>query len=163
MSVFGTFLEESYDGFIHEKMFGSNKDKKSFANAFDGNKDKKIFQNVFAIISEFLPEGWDRMVFFAGYTEGSYSMKFYSKAGKDKYVDCFSFPGVSKASLLKAFRKIDANLSKNRKELGKNNAWTIFTMVVDKNGKMKIDFDYDDHSEDMIAYEKEWAKKYLSE
>jgi len=125
--------------------------------------DEKIFQNIFDIISEFIPEGWDKMVFFAGYTEGSYSMKFYSKAGKGKYVDCFSFPGASKASLVKAFMKIDTILSKNRKELGENNAWTIFSMIVDKNGKMKTDFEYDDHSEDMIAYEKKWAEKYLGE
>ena len=124
--------------------------------------DEKIFQNVFDIIVDFFPEGWDKIVFYAGYTEGSYTMKFYSKSSKDKYVDCFSLPGTSKAKLVKAFMEIDKVLSKNRKELGETNAWTVFSMIVDKNGKMTTDFEYDDHSEDMIVYEKEWAEKYLN-
>ncbi|MBE5869862.1 MAG: DUF600 family protein [Lachnospiraceae bacterium] len=124
--------------------------------------DEKIFQNVFDIVFDFLPEGWDRMVFFAGYTEGSYSMKFYSKAEKGEYVDCFNLPGASKAKLVKAFMEIDKVLSKNRKEQGATNAWTIFSMSVDNNGNMKTDFEYDDHSADMVAYEKKWVEKYLS-
>ena len=43
MSIFGTFLEESYDGFIHEKMFGNNKailDKlQKFVDKYKNSKD----------------------------------------------------------------------------------------------------------------------------
>lgn len=124
--------------------------------------DEKIFQNVFDVISDFLPEGWNKMVFYAGYTAGSYSMKFYSKPEKGEYIDCFSIPGASKAKLVKAFMEIDKVLSKSRKELGDTNAWTVFSMSVDNNGKMKTDFEYDDHSEDMIAYEKKWAEVHLN-
>lgn len=124
--------------------------------------DEKIFQNVFDIISDFLPDGWNRIVFFAGYTKGSYSMKFYSKTEKGGYVDCFRIPGASKTKLVKAFMDIDKLLSKSRMEMGETNAWTIFSMSVDCNGNMKTDFEYDDHSEDMMAYEKKWAEKHLS-
>lgn len=124
--------------------------------------NEKIFQSVFDIISDFLPEGWDRMVFFAGYTKGSYSMKFYSKVKKGEFVDCFNLPGVSKAELIKSFMEIDRILSKSRAELGEVNTWTVFSMSVDGNGKMKTDFEYDDHSEDMVAYEKKWAEKHLN-
>lgn len=122
--------------------------------------DEKIFQDVFDIVADFLPKDWDRMVFFAGYTEGSYSMKFYSKAEKGEYVDCFNLPGASKAKLVKAFMEIDKIVSKSRKEQGVNN-WTVFSMSVDSNGKMKTNFEYDDHSEDMVAYEKKWTEKHL--
>ena len=122
--------------------------------------NEKMFQNVFDIVSEFLPNGWNRMVLFAGYTKGSYSIKFYSKVGSDDYVDCFSIPGVSKAELIKVFMRIDKVLSENRSQLG-DMAWTIFTMAVGSDGTMKTEFEYEDHSEDMIAYEKQWKEKYL--
>lgn len=124
--------------------------------------NEKLFQEVFDLIADFLPEGWNKMIFYAGYSVGSYSMKFYSKTEKGKYIDCFSIPGASKAKLVKTFMEIDKVLSKSRKELGDSNAWTIFSMSVDCDGNMKTDFEYDDHSEDMIAYEKKWAEKYLN-
>lgn len=34
-------------------------------------------------------------------------------------------------------------------------------MTVESDGRMKTEFDYGDHSEDLIAYEAEWKKKYL--
>lgn len=124
--------------------------------------DEKIFQNVFDIISDYLPDGWNRMVFFAGYTEGSYTMKFYSKDEKGEYVDCFSISGASKAKLVKSFMEIDKILSKSRRKMSASNAWTVFSMSVDNNRNMKTDFEYDDHSEDMVSYEKKWAEKHLN-
>lgn len=122
--------------------------------------DDKVFQDVYNILAEYLPDNWDRLVFFAGYTKGSYSMKYYTKVGNDAFVDCFSVPGVSKAKLIKSFMDIDSVLSISRNELG-NQAWTIFSMVVNCDGTMKTYFEYEDHSEDMVAYENEWKKKYL--
>lgn len=122
--------------------------------------DNKIFQKVFDNISAFLPQGWKNVVYFAGYTEGSYSMKFYSKNGEGKYIDCFNMPGVTKAALIKAFMNIDKVLSKERKSLGEKK-WTVFTMKVDSEGHMKTSFEYEDHSEDMVSYESKWRSKYL--
>ena len=89
------------------------------------------------------------------------SMKFYSENGDKKYTDCFSMPGASKAALIKLFMSIDKELSKQRNEIEENKAWTIFTMKVDSDGHMKAIYEYDDHSEDMVAYESAWEKKYL--
>ncbi len=88
-------------------------------------------------------------------------MKFYAKMNSD-YIDCFSFEGVSKADLIKLFMKIDKVLKAERDKLSGKDKWTVFTMSVDSTGAMKTFFDYDDHSEDMIAFEKEWKKKYLT-
>ena len=88
-------------------------------------------------------------------------MKFYAKLN-DEYIDCFSFKGVSKATLIKLFMKIDKILKSERDKIKKKDKWTVFTMSVDSNGAMKTFFDYNDHSEDMIAFEKEWQKKYLA-
>lgn len=123
--------------------------------------DNSIFQNVFDLIQDYLPDGWENTVLFAGYTKGSYTMKFYAKLN-DEYIDCFSFEGTSKATLIKLFMKIDKVLKAERDKLSGKDKWTVFTMSVDSNGAMKTFFDYNDHSEDMIAFEKEWQKKYLA-
>lgn len=122
--------------------------------------DNNLFQNVFDLIRDYLPDGWEKTVLFVGYTTGSYSMKFYAKTNSD-YIDCFSFADVSKADLIKLFMKIDKVLNAEREKLTGKDKWTVFTMSVDSTGAMKTFFDYDDHSEDMIAFEKEWKKKYL--
>ena len=122
--------------------------------------DNNLFQNVFDLIQDYLPDGWEKTVLFVGYTTGSYTMKFYAKKNRD-YIDCFSFEGVSKADLIKLFMKIDKVLKAERDKLSGKEKWTVFTMSVDSTGSMKTFFDYEDHSEDMIAYEKEWKKKYL--
>lgn len=123
--------------------------------------ENSLFQSVFDLIQEYLPDGWKKTVLFVGYTTGSYTMKFYAKMNSD-YIDCFSFEGVSKADLIKLFMKIDKVLKAERDKLSGKDKWTVFTMSVDSTGAMKTFFDYDDHSEDMIAFEKEWKKKYLT-
>ena len=123
--------------------------------------EENVFQTVFDKLAGFLPEGWKSMVFFAGFTAGIYTMKFYSENGDKKYIDCFSMPGTSKASLIKLFMEVDKTLSAQRKEIGVDKVWTVFTMRVDSDGNMKTDYDYEDHSEDMVSFEEIWEAKNL--
>lgn len=123
--------------------------------------EEKVYNTIFEKVVDFLPEDWKNMVFFAGYTEGSYTMKFYSENGNNEYVDCYKMPGASKVSLIKAFMDIDKVLAPQRKELGKDKAWTVLTMKVDSDGHVKADYDYEDHSENMVSFEKAWEAKYL--
>ena len=102
--------------------------------------EEKIFQTVFDKLVDFLPDGWKNMVFFAGYTNDSYTMKFYSENGNKEYIDCFNMPEVSKTSLIQSFMEIDKVLSLQRKDLG-DKAWTVFTMKVDSDGHMKAEYD----------------------
>lgn len=122
--------------------------------------DENIFQNVWDKLQDVLPEEWKKVIFYAGYMTGSYSMKFYTYFDDGSYKDCFSLPNVEQMQLISLFMDIDKILSKERKALG-NEKWTVFTMVVDDKGNMKTDFDYTDISENAIAYEREWKKKYL--
>lgn len=121
----------------------------------------KIFQEVFNLLEVFLPQDWKKTVLFAGYTEGSYSIKYYCWTENGTFMDCFNLGGVSRSDLIKLFVDIDKILSKERALLDGKNRWSVLTMIVNNDGTMKAEFNYDDHSEDMIAYEKEWKKKYL--
>lgn len=119
------------------------------------------FQSVFDSLQPVLPATWNKVVFYAGYTAGSYSMKYYVDLGNGQFMDCFNLPGANKGQIVKAFLSINRALSSNRKSLNGNNVWTVFTMIVDAHGNMKTEFDYTDMSENTIAYEKAWKKKYL--
>ena len=125
--------------------------------------DNSIFQSVFDKIQDYLPSGWNKMILYIAYNEGSYSMKYYTCGPDGIYVDCYSDDTASKAQLIRLFMSIDKILSKERKSLEDDKKWTVMTMVVDSEGKMTTDFDYSDISENSIEYERNWRKKYIGE
>lgn len=123
--------------------------------------NEKLFQNIFDKIQEGLPSEWKRIAFYAGYTGGSYSMKYYVDNGKDGYIDCFSLDNIKKAQIIKLFMSIDKIISPERKKLNEKDRWTVLSMIVNSDGKMKTEFDYTDISENAISYEQEWKAKNL--
>ena len=123
--------------------------------------NNEIFQNIFDIIQPVLPNGWQKMVLFVGYTAGSYTMKYYTVDETGRYTDCFDQKGISKAQLIKLFMNIDKVVGFERKKLGEKNVWSVLTLTVTHDGKMKAELDYSDISENIIAYEYDWKKKYL--
>ncbi len=123
--------------------------------------NSEILQKVFDMVQPLLPEGWNKMILYIGYTTGSYSMKFYTSNHKGEYTDCFSQLGVNKAKLIQAFMSIDKILSTERKGLDNKNKWSVMTMMVGSDGSMKAEFDYADISENAIAYEQSWKEKYI--
>lgn len=120
-----------------------------------------MYQNIFDLLAEVLPENWCKLVFMAGYTEGSYSMKYYVKTGFDNYLDCFELGNIDNLQILQLFIKLDSVISPERSSLQDSEKWNVLSMTVDSDGKMKTDFDYTDISNDVITYEEEWKKKYL--
>lgn len=120
-----------------------------------------MYQKIFDLIAEVLPENWSKLVFVAGYTEGSYSMKYYVKMGATDYLDCFELGNIDNLQILQLFIKLDSVISSERSLLQDSEKWNVLSMTVDSEGKMKTDFDYTDISNDVIAYEEEWKKKYL--
>lgn len=124
--------------------------------------DDKLFQNIFDRIQPVIPESWEKLVFYAAYFNGSYTMKFYVDCGNGKYHDCFHIAGVDRIQLIKLFMNLDKELSEERNKLEISSRWNVFTMTVCADGTMKSDFDYTEISDDFTAYEKEWKYHYLS-
>ncbi len=117
-------------------------------------------QIIFDKLQGVLPEKWNEIVLFVGYTVGSYSMKYYLKNSKGEYVDCFQ-EGPSKVQLIKLFMEIDKEIANERNKLDDMHRWSVLTMIVDNQGNMKTEFDYCDISENFISYENAWKDKYL--
>lgn len=120
----------------------------------------QLFQTIFDKLQEFLPSAWDEVVFYAAYTEGSYSIKYYVKNGTE-VTSCFNLPGLNRAQLVKLFIAIDKELTAARKTLSAKDTWNVMTMIISADGNMKTHFDYADISENFIAYAEEWEAKYL--
>ena len=121
----------------------------------------RVIQKIFDTIEPFAPNGWAKLVFYAEYDQYSYSMEFYALSD-GRFVKCFDLPGVSRNDLIEAFDKIDKALATERKKLSGKNTWTSMTMVVQSDGKVKVDYDYADLTEGAYAYKKAWKKKYLN-
>lgn len=119
----------------------------------DLGDDISFTQKVFDIISDVLPNEWKKAVFVAYYLpiDSSYTMKLFYQDSTGKYVQKKSF---------KLF-EIDKILTKVRKKLDKKHKWYGMTLVVTNDGHMKLNYDYEDHSENMFGYEENWMKRYL--
>ncbi len=123
--------------------------------------NEKLFQDIFDRLQETLPKEWKRVAFYAGYTEGSYSMKYYVDNGEGGYTDCFNLTNVKRPQLIRLFMAIDKIITAERRNLDENHRWSVVSMFVNSDGKIKTEFDYVDISKDAIAYEEGWKKKYL--
>ena len=121
----------------------------------------KIFQNIFNLVQEKLPIDWEKLILYISYTQGSYGMKYYVFDKEGRYIDCFSQKDISKKQLITLFVEIDKILAPERNALDEEDRWSAMSMIAYSDGKMKVEFDYTDISENTIAYEEEWQKKYL--
>ena len=119
----------------------------------------RIYQYIFNEISPFLPDAWDRLVIYLEYGEASYSISFYVKAA-GRYTKCYDLENVSEDDLYQSFKRINKEVSKLRNEIN-GEKWSNMTMVVERSGKMHVDFDYTDLTEKAYQYSKNWKKKYL--
>ena len=118
-----------------------------------------MFQKVMDVLIDYLPEGWKKTVFYAGYAEGSYTMKFFYFDQTDVFVDCFN--KYDDDILDDLFDSIDSIILQERKLLTEKHKWNSMTMVVTNDGKMNCDYDYDDIFDTIGDNYSEWKKKYL--
>lgn len=119
------------------------------------------YQNIFNTLQKVLPDDWRKVVFYAEYGESSYSMKYFVDTGNGAFADCFKLKDILKRDIVKTFAVIDSQITPIRKELSKNDSWSVMTLVVDDEGNFKVDFEYANISEDSIKYFQKWKNKYL--
>ena len=111
--------------------------------------EKKMLQGIASILEETLPEDWSKVVFYAEYAEGAFSIEYY-------------VAGVSRASLMKNFMAINKFIEPERAALKPEKRWGSMTLILHSNGKFKVDYDYSDMTENAYARKKAWKKKYLA-
>ena len=119
----------------------------------------KIYQFIFDELCSYLPNDWDKVVIYLEFGESSYSISFYVKES-GHYTKCYDLSGISDEDLYQSFKKINNEVSKERNMIV-GEKWTNMTMVVERSGKLEVDFDYTDLTECAYQYSKKWKKKYL--
>lgn len=122
--------------------------------------NESVYQLIYDEISDFLPASWEKIVVYLEHGEDSYSYSFYVK-NNNEYKKCFDLENISEEKLLSSFARIEKVIAKERKK--EKNVWSNMTMIIDKKGALKVDFDYTDLSDGTYQYKKEWKKKYLNE
>ncbi len=120
--------------------------------------DDRIFQNIYDELEKYLFFDWTKVVFCFEYGDGSYSFSFYVK-NNGIYTKCYDIESLNEKELEESFEKIDKMLIKERNKLEKK--WFIMTMIVERDGEMHTDFDYDYSNVDNYEQKKEWKKRYL--
>ena len=121
---------------------------------------QNTISNVFNKIEKYLPNGWQKCCFYAAYTVGGYTMKFYVKNVEGKYIDCFNL-GVDENDLTFLFIDIDDIIFPQREALDEKNKWSVLSIFVNADGKASANLDYTDISENTIGYQRDWEQKYL--
>ena len=122
----------------------------------------KYVQETFSQIEPFLPEDWSMVVFYAEYDVASFSMEFYVRRPKGKFVSCFDFGGVSEKALAQLFASLDKIMSAQRADLSEKELWSFLTMTVDDKGKIRVDYGYEDLADTPYRHKQAWERKYLS-
>ena len=120
--------------------------------------NERNYQMIFDELSQYLFQSWEKLIVYLEYGEGYNSISFYEKIN-NQYLKCYDMPGVAEEELDHSFAVIDKVISKERGKM--KDPWTNMTMVVDRSGKMRTDYDYTDLSEGAYRYLKQWKKKYL--
>ena len=118
-----------------------------------------VYQSIFDEVCKYLPDDWEKVVIYLEYGESSYSISFYVKE-TGKYTKCYDLKGVFDEDLYQSFREINKDVTIQRSIIN-GEKWTNMTMVVERSGKMHVDYDYTDLTEESYQYSKKWKKKYL--
>lgn len=122
--------------------------------------DEKYLQEIFSVLEGVLPLKWNNVAFYASYSTGSYSMKYFVDCGQG-YIDCFSLAEVKRTQVIRAFLSIDKIISAKRNSLDEKNRWNLIGIFVDSAGKINVEFDYSNINENYIEYEQDWKAKHL--
>ena len=125
------------------------------------NMIKISFQKIFDILSENVPDNWQKIVLYVEYGEESYLIKYFVKNSTGKYLDCYAFDFLDEKSLNEVFSDINNIITPARKNASPKDLWYVMTMIVDDTGCFRTEYEYEDISEYSIEYYMKWKKKYL--
>ena len=121
---------------------------------------ESIYETVLDLLQVGLPQGWTKVLFYAEYHIGSYSMQYYVQTGQNAFYDCFSLSGLSKETLYMIFLRIDGVLAPERKKLPAKNQWSNMTIEYKDTGKFKVEFCYDDLSNASVGHFAKWKQDH---
>lgn len=134
----------------------------------DTSKMESLYQKIAATVNEMIPQDWAKVLTYAETREGYAAVYFYYyPTGSDTPIysldipDHFSIDQQKHAQLEDQLFEYFRELWYEFKAQGQEQ-WTSVTFILDRSGKFKMDFTYEDLSQ-MGPSEKRklWKEKYL--
>lgn len=112
----------------------------------------QLYSDIAQIVAETIPEEWEKFYLYGEVVEGKQTSRFYYyPMNRDEPIYSHNIPELFTMSEEEYYRLWN-NLLDTMQELkkafvaNKQEPWTNFTMIVDKTGKMNMDFSYEDLS-----------------
>lgn len=125
--------------------------------------DSQLFSEIMIQMQPILPVSWKKLCLYADVAEDSYEISYYVFVDdRSEPIQCYDIPleyHVSEEDIDNVFASLAELLRKSKSE--NNQTWTIFTFVLLADGTTDVYYDYDDHSNNIFSYKKEWKKKYV--
>lgn len=129
---------------------------------------EELYQSIANVIIETIPDEWDKIYAYAEVREGYSQVYFYYYSiNKSQLIYSLDIVDIFKVDK-KMFRNLKYEMYSYFEQLWKEfknqeqEPWTYLTFILDSNGKMKIDYGYDDVSEiSPVKKQENWKKKYF--
>lgn len=119
-----------------------------------------LFQNMYDIISQTLPDSWDKLVIHASFFEDACDIKYYVRQKGKGFQDCFSLD-LSKDELLSTLHFLYEEITAVRKSLPEKDRWNDITVIIDDEGNLNTKYDYEGSLISDENCQKAWLSKYL--
>lgn len=121
--------------------------------------EKEMLQSITENLIKVLPENWEKVASYIQVTESSYDIFFHVKLN-GVYIQCFNLEkdyGITRKELRDSFKKIAESVKNDQNE----KKWYVMTFLLSNDGKFSVEYEYNDYSENSIAYKNQWKTKYL--
>lgn len=121
-----------------------------------------IFQIIYSEIRTFIPEKFEKIVFYGENSTEHYCYEFFVLIDNEKWLKCYDIQNVDFEDLLKTFDAIDNVVNELKTSNPVENNWDIITITIDRDLKFHADYVYKDSQFDKLIFESEWKNKYLN-
>ena len=135
-------------------------EKQSVEQNVSVEPDPQMFQGVYNLISEHLPENWDKLAVYYAISGSMFEFKYYVDSGKG-YVDYNNLKEYDENNFYKLTIDVHSFIKQTRNNLPENKRWSVFTMFISSSGKFETNFSYDDISKTYIEYRNNWEKENI--
>lgn len=129
---------------------------------------EELYQSIANVIIETIPDEWNKIYAYSEVREGYSQVYFYYySTNKSQLIYSLDIVDIFKVDK-KIFKTLKHEMYSYFESLWRefknqeHEQWTYLTFILDSNGKMKIDYGYDDVSEiNPVEKKGNWEKKYL--
>jgi uncharacterized protein (TIGR01741 family) len=129
---------------------------------------EKLYTEIAGSLNMMIPEEWSKILLYAGVDEG-YSQVYFYYYPKTNNKPIYSLDIVDRYNIdKKIYESFDQKLYDcfvrlwEEFKIQGQEPWTYLTFILDNEGKMKIDFKYDDISAlDFIERQNKWEAEHL--